>query len=230
MTERFAVYFAPPPGSTLEQAAAAWLGRNPRPGGAVPPRPAVPGLSPNQLHDLTAAPRTYGFHATLKPPFRLAEDARPEDVKNAAQDLAAAVQAFSLPQLAVGRIAGFVALLLQDECPELHRLAGHCVRHFEFLRAPLTAGERARRRPERLSDRRRQLLDAWGYPYVLDEFRFHMTLTGKLDDDARDRVLPVLADHFAVALRSPILCDALTVFRQPSAGAPFETWARFPFG
>ena len=32
-----------------------------------------------------------------------------------------------------------------------------------------------------LTDRQEALLTQWGYPYVMEEFRFHITLTGALD-------------------------------------------------
>ena len=58
---------------------------------------------------------------------------------------------------------------------------------FNAYRAPLSAADRERRIKAKLSPRQIELMDQWGYPYVLDEYRFHMTLTGALLDNMRDR-------------------------------------------
>ena len=65
---RVAVYYAPEPSDPLWTAACAWLGWDAERGAPVP----QPDLL--EIADLTASPRLYGFHATLKPPMRLATD------------------------------------------------------------------------------------------------------------------------------------------------------------
>jgi putative phosphonate metabolism protein len=225
---RYAIYFAPAPDSTLARLAAAWLGRDPQTGDTVAARPIVPGLTSDQLDALTASPRHYGFHGTLKAPFRLTEGYGENTLLDFAARLADITEAFSMP-LQVGVIAGFLALVPAGDCPELIRLASRTVKHFEPMRAPLTDAERARRRPERLSERQVALLDAWGYPYVLDEFRFHMTLTDRIGAADRAVLLPVLEDHFADVVVAPLLCDAITVFRQDNNDQPFRVLTRFPF-
>ena len=69
--KRFAIYYAPR-GGAFADAAAAWLGWDLTRGRAVA-QPDLPGLVDLPgLADLTAEPRKYGFHGTIKPPFRLA--------------------------------------------------------------------------------------------------------------------------------------------------------------
>ena len=53
---------------------------------------------------LTTEPRRYGFHATIKAPFRLAEDASPSDLSAALAELADAEKPFAAGQLAVSTL------------------------------------------------------------------------------------------------------------------------------
>jgi hypothetical protein len=46
---------------------------------------------------------------------------------------------------------------------------------------PLTEEELTRRRKAELTPEQDKLLVDWGYPWVLDEFNFHFSLTGSLD-------------------------------------------------
>lgn len=226
MSVRYALYFAPPPASPLEDAAAAWLGRNPRTG-ATTDRPAVPGITPTRLEALTAEARRYGFHATLKAPFRLAHGTDETGLLEAAAAFAAASPKFFMTPLNVGVLAGFTALLPPAPDPGVVDAAARCVSHFERFRAPLTAVEVARRCPESLSARQRAHLAAWGYPYVFDDYRFHMTLTGRALDSELAPLLAFLDSHFAGALALPLEFDAITVYRQPAPGANFHALARF---
>ena len=132
-------------------------------------------------------------------------------------------------RLAVGELGGFLALVPAAAAPELDRLAAACVREFDRFRAPLTDADRASRGPELLSDQERAHLDQWGYPYVLELFRFHMTLTGPLEEPERGRVKAILEHAFAPLLAQPLVVDQLALFTQTHRVAPFRVVARFPF-
>ena len=131
--------------------------------------------------DLTADPRKYGFHATLKAPFSLAQGRTEAELFAACAAFAATPRAIPVIRPVVGSISGFIAVIPADPPAELIRLAADCVSEFDAFRAPLTEADRARRNPSRLTSAQRAHLDRWGYPYVMEEFRFHMTLTGRLD-------------------------------------------------
>lgn len=212
MAHRYAVYAVPEPGHALETAAARWLGRDPR-GGAC-----APGAADD---DLLADARRYGFHGTLKAPFRLAEGAREADLAAAAEALAGP----ALPvALAVSDDLGFPALRPAAPAPALDALAARCVRDLDRLRAPPTPDELARRKPERLSPRQRELLSRWGYPYVLDEFRFHMTLGARATEPARHAAFMRAAGQtFAGILAEPAPLT-IALFVEPERGAPFRLW------
>ncbi len=175
--DRYAVYYAPEPGP-LAAFGAGWLGWD-LAAGAEPEPVEVAGL-PRGREGLTETPRKYGFHGTIKPPFRLAEGASAEELQDAVGALAVRLKPVEMPGLALHRLGGFLALTPEGDARGLALLAGEVVMELDGFRAAPDAAEIARRRPEALSVRQREMLGAWGYPYVMDEFRFHLTLTGNL--------------------------------------------------
>ena len=69
----------------------------------------------------------------------------------------------------------------------------------------------------------------WGYPYIFEDFRFHMTLTNGIEDEAlRSRVLDALRQMFAY-VSGVHRFDAVAIYRQPDRDAPFEVVERFSF-
>lgn len=213
--QRFAIYYVPRSGD-FATATAAWLGWDVATGQSVP-HPALPGLD-WPVADLTRAPRKYGFHGTLRAPFRLADGVTAEDVSRAVDDIARALPPVRLDGLALQRIKGFLALTPTGDESDLIRLGAEVVSRSDHLRAPLTEGEIAKRRPERLSPRQRQLLDIWGYPYVMEEFQFHLTLSDDLPEAVADAVAPVLADWLAPVLPRPFVIDNLCLMGEDAAG------------
>lgn len=214
MTARVAAYYAPELDDPLWTAGNAWLGRDPETGAAVP-QPAVPGIA-----GITAEARLYGFHATLKPPMRLATSWAA--VLGDADRLAGRLAPFELPPLAVANLSGFLALRETRRCPALHAFADACVEALDPHRAPPSPGELARRRAGGLSPEREAVLARWGYPDVFATWRFHMTLSCRLDDVARERLRPVAEAWFEGALAAPRRVASLCLFTQPSPGAPFR--------
>lgn len=227
MSPRYAVYYAPDPQGDLWDLACAWLGRDPhRKVDCV--RPATPALTDLDLDALTASPRGYGFHATLKAPFELAEGANERDLLDFAEGFAGRRAAFeaSISPQALGR---FLAFRLNDPCAAMDGLAEACVRDFDPFRAPLSEADIARRRKAQLSSAQDARMLEWGYPYIFDDFRFHMTLTGGIADEAvRARVLETLSQLFAY-VTGPHRFDAVAVYRQADRDAPFEVMSRFSF-
>jgi hypothetical protein len=124
-------------------------------------------------------------------------------------------------------LGDFVALRPLSEDAELDRLAASCVREFDNLRAPLGAEDRARRLLQVLTPRQHAHLDRWGYPYVFEDFRFHMTLAGALPKSFQPRVLEVLKGlHHRIS--GPVQVDAISVLVQPKREGHFELVERFP--
>lgn len=229
MKRRFAIYYAPPAGSALEAFGCAWLGRD-HVSGRMLPQPTVEGMPAERLLEITRFPRHYGFHGTLKAPFALARGATPEQLQEAASTFAAARTPFACSPLRVNELSGFIAFTLSGPCPALDELAADCVRAFERLRAPLPESEIERRRRSGLSPRQDEQLLCWGYPYVFEDFRFHMTLTDRLGQPERSRVLSILRASAAAVAEVPFQADAIAVYEQADREQAFILTGRYPFG
>lgn len=223
---RHALYFTAPEGSDLERRAAAWLGRDNA--GRPVSRPEVPGVPAWRLDTLTAAPRHYGFHATLKPPFALADGTSVGGLIEALEDFAAARAVFDVPQPHVAELDGF--LCLRTDSVALDDLAADCVRAFDAFRAPESPEQMAKRRSGGLSRRQEDMLIRWGYPYVMDQFRFHMTLTERVADDAERATLSAwLTDWLAPALSGPMTVPEIALYTQADRATPFVLTRLFGF-
>ncbi len=213
---RHAIYFAPAPGP-LARFGAEWLGWDAETGKAAGPPAGLPPPLAARREAVTAEPRRYGFHATLKAPFRLAEGATVAGLDEAAAMLARRARAFALP-LRVAAIGRFVALVPDGNAAPFEWLAARCVTGLDALRAPLSEAEVDRRRRAGLDAIGEAHLAQWGYPYVLDRFRFHMTLTGPLDEAKRAAVQGALAALLAPVLAAPVPVASICRFSEGADG------------
>lgn len=219
---RVAVYYAPRADDPLAAAGAAWLGRDAETN-APRPQPDLP-----EMVAITAEPRGYAFHATLKPPMRLAAGRDWFALLEAAAALAARIAPFELPHLAVSDVHSFLALRETAPCPALQALADDCVRELDAFRAPPAEAELARRRRAGLTAEQDQMLARWGYPYVFESWFFHMTLTRRLSEAEKVVYRPAAEDWFAGAARAPRVVGDICLFTQAGPGAPFTIAERIP--
>ncbi len=219
---RYAIYYAPVPDRPLWDFGSALIGYDAATGKKL--QPLVPqGQDPDRWMALTAEPRRYGFHATLKAPFYLSSDDTEAGLVEALQDFAAGHQRVALDGLKIRCIGSFIAMTPLQESPELNGLAANVVRHFDRFRAPLSEAERERRLKSPLTERQIAQLDEWGYPYVFGDFRFHMTLTGPVHNDDRTGLRDTLR-HMAenAALANPVSIDRIVLFRQDDPKGHFK--------
>ncbi len=213
MFGRYAIFHTPPPGRFADFGAA-WLGWDAAPGRAVD-HPRIAGIDAGTI---TSAPRKYGFHATLKPPFRLAPGATPQALADAVAALAATQAPVCIDGLHLDGAGGFVALIPQGDTRALADLAAATVTTLDAFRAAPTGAELTRRSDAGLTPRQKGHLAAWGYPYVFDDFRFHMTLTGPLAPQARAEVIAALGPVVAPILPRPCRIEDLTLLGQDADG------------
>lgn len=202
---RYALYFTPPPGPFADFGAA-WLGWDPA-RGAPCPHPALD----LPVAEITAAPRKYGLHATMKPPFRLAPGTTEAALAEALVAFCTDHAPVMLDRLCIARLGRFLALRPAGDEGALNTLAAATVRAFDPFRAPLTEAELARRRARPLTPVQEANLRDWGYPYVMDAFRFHITLTGDLPPETLVAVEAALAPILAPLLPRPFGIDALSL-------------------
>lgn len=218
---RYAIYYLPEETSALWQFGSAVIGYD-----CVSRQPVEhPDLDmAYDLRVLTDEPRTYGFHATLKAPFRLAQGVTEAKLIKAVHSFASQESAIDIGDLNVRAIGSFVALTPRPN-DALRDFAARCVQAFEPFRAPTAPDERAKRMRAPLTQRQIELMDAWGYPYVFDEFRFHMTLTSSLAPEALSQVHETLVAFYAKIAAARSL-TSICICAQPQ-GERFRLLRRF---
>jgi putative phosphonate metabolism protein len=226
---RYAIYYLSVPGSDLDRFGAQLLGYDALGGDRLPFPDDVLQLVPD-WRDLTRDPRKYGFHATLKAPLPLAQGKTEAEFLAACESFAGTPRPIPVIRPVVDSISGFIAVVPAEPSAELERLAADCVREFDTFRAPLTPDERARRNPSALTPRQREHLDRWGYPYVMEDFRFHMTLTGRLDAGRRQPILTMLRERFSPIGPTTLAIDRIAVFRQNNAASRFQVVNHWKLG
>lgn len=203
---RFGIYFTPNPASPVARIWNNWLNNS------------------GELKDLTTQPRIYGFHATLKPPFRLKPEFEYADLQTAVRQLALDFETLPLPPMEVEWLGSFLALNPIGNYDAITRIADSCVRSLDGLRAPMSELERSKRLRNPLGGRELALLERWGYPYVLDQYRFHFTLSnsmGHSDQPRREKLFrSALWLHEQTAHVWPEL-DALSIVEQVRPDARF---------
>ncbi|MBY6049252.1 DUF1045 domain-containing protein [Vannielia litorea] len=221
---RYAIYYTPPKGP-LADFGADWLGWDAETGRDVV-QTVVPGLD---IAALTQAPRRYGFHGTVKPPFRLVESKDREGLEAALCEVCATTAPVSLDGLRLAALGRFLALVPVGDTRPLSDLAARVVTELDGFRAPPGAAELDRRRQGGLTARQDSLLLRWGYPYVLDEFRFHLTLTGALDALTACRAEVALGSALSQLGLSPFQIRSLCLVGEGDDGR-FRLIRRVPLG
>lgn len=224
---RYALYFSPPKDHPLTGAASLWLGRDAFTGETYP-APDHETLGAAEQFELTADPRRYGFHATIKAPFSLAASVTEKDFMAVAEEFAARTQAFEIPELVLGQLGRFFALVPGSLHQPLQDFAAKVVKSFEPFRAALSEADIIRRNPEKLSESQRANLQRWGYPYVMEDFGFHMTLSGQVPETRADVMRAILTERFAGFTGRPLLISGLAVFTEEMRGAPFKVHSWLP--
>ena len=224
---RFALYFTPVPGSALARFGAEVLGYDCDAGAPVARR-KLDDIDAGDGAAATADPARYGFHGTLTAPFELAPGRAADELEDALAAFARTRAPVALGRLKVAAIGSFTALVPAGGEDAVRTFAGTCVTAFDAFRAALSTRERERRLAARLSSRQIELLERWGYPYVFSEYRFHMTLTGRLPPQEQARWQAALATAFAPLAQAPVEIDAVSLVRQDDRGAPFRVIARKP--
>jgi hypothetical protein len=223
---RYAIYYAPEPGSPLDVFGRTWFDEKNN-GNAA----AIAKLNPKRLAELSEGSRRYGFHGTLKPPFGLNPSASVESLLNAARVFARTLSPVEIPPLELAIIGKFIAFTPTAQSAALEKLSAACVRAFEAYRVPLTEEQLESYKLNRLTVHQEQMLAHWGYPYVMEEFRFHISVTDRIDDPhEREEIIDALEKVAKPILGKPVVVRHLTVFSQEAIDQPMVALERIPFG
>lgn len=225
--QRYALYYAPEPQSVLGQFGNAWLGRDPETGDLLP-RPSVAGVTEAEIVAATTSPTRYGFHGTLKPPFALPDGTDCRDLEAAVSRVCKTISPVTCGPLILKAIGRFLALVPSDPVADLTDLAATLVRELDDFRLPEDNAAMNKRRSVGLTDRQDAYLVRWGYPYVMEEFRFHLTLTNKLSDDQIEPFRAVLSALVAPLCQTPFSVREVCLFGDPGDQKAFRLLKRFP--
>jgi len=221
---RYAVFYTPPQGA-LHAFGEAWLGHSITTANATP-RMATSGL-PLPISIITARPARYGLHATIQAPFTLADGCTQSDLGETVEDLANRLPACPIGRMHCDAMGPMLALLPVAQPPALLSLAGTIIRDLAPLRAPLSPETYKRYNHKGLTDRQRENLETWGYAHVMEDYRFHITLTDRLSKTHQATVLKLLKSQLSPILRAPLTLDALSLVGEREDGR-FQLIARFP--
>jgi hypothetical protein len=229
MTARYALYLVPPEDHPLYGLGQHLVGRDAHYGGPLP-QPILDGVDPQWFGKITTSPRRYGFHGTLKPPFHLAEGESAEALHETVEKFAATQCAFTVPTFEIRVLGGFIGIVPATRSDALHKLANSCVRDFDNFRAPAQSAETQSRRVRGLTPAQDILLERWGYPYVLEEFRPHFSLTERIEEaDKRETTLSAIQATLPSEALTDVLFNSICIFGQPNDWMPFYETMRFPF-
>jgi hypothetical protein len=226
MTEpRYAIFFIPAADTALYRFGAAALGYDCFTGADIATLEALP-VDAGAWRELTREPRRYGFHATLKAPFRLAVGRTEAELIGEFVEFSTTIDGAPTIEPAVRLLQHFVAIVPVAVGAGLDRLAASCVKHFDGFRAPLTGADLSRRLAAHLTARQIGHVERWGYPYVFEDFRFHMTLTGALSAHCQEPMLAYLRSGLACSHgNGPIKINRLALLRQDNPAARFVVLA-----
>ena len=226
---RYAIGFTPSVCDPLTYAAADWLGRNPY-SDALCEQPHVAGFSTGEFAYLTAAPRRFGFHGVLRPLFHLAEGMSEADLLYALMRFTSELSPVSAGRLTVQLKESCFMLAPAIASAEVNALAAAILQRFEPFRAMLSDDEIERRDPDRLTAVQFANLHRWGDPFVLDEYQFHMTVTGPVPAPSQLRMATALQAFFEPFCFTSLEINSLALFVEPGAGAPMRVHSQHPLG
>ncbi|HAN64658.1 MAG TPA: hypothetical protein DCQ79_12545 [Rhizobiales bacterium] len=226
---RYAIYFTPQPGTALAAFGRSWFGR--ANDGITLQAFSDAGLSGTSFAKIAAAPGRYtGLHALFRAPFALRDGMGPEALKSRLITFAARRKPVETGPLTLSRAGRFLVLRPVEATPALEWLAAQCVGAFEDFAAPPSDTEREEHASPHLSDYQRLLLESFGDPFVLSEYRFAITLTGPLDAAHLERVAQALWPVLEEICASGVTVDGLSLFGDPGGRTPMRLVGRYRLG
>ena len=211
--KRYAIYYIPS-NDLLYKLGSSWLGWD-----TVLRQPvSQPEISNNiNIEKITETPRKYGLHATIKAPFRLADGVSVSELERQLRNLCLSLKPIEF-SLEVSELNGFFALTPTVKNTELRKLHSKVVRELDYFRAQPTKEEIIKRRENQLTSEQDQNLIKWGYPYIFEDFYFHITLTGKIPEDYRNKVKDEIENFFQPVLQQKINLSELALVGEAKDG------------
>ena len=213
--KRYAIYYAPIENCGLDVFGKCLLGWDPYKGEEItnsyPPK--LPNLQKFSRFVLT--PKQYGFHGTIKAPFRLKDGYTYNDLENKVCEISKQIHSFYIDKLIIKKLGNFIALIPTNNL-KVNDVSNKFVEGLDYLRDELSENEIKKRNPIKLTSRQKKMLFKWGYPYVFNEFKFHLTLTSKLNIEEIDDVFKSLQNILTQFNLIKINFNSVCIFGQKS--------------
>jgi uncharacterized protein DUF1045 len=225
---RYAIFYTPQPGTALSAFGRSWFGR--ANDGATLEAFSDSGLSAAFTRLPTAVARYSGLHAVFKQPFALKTDIAAEALKTRLVSFAQRRKPVATGPLTLSRAGRFLVLRPVRPAPALDWLAAQCVTTFDSFAAPMSDADREERGAPHHNDYQRLLLESYGDTNVLNEYRFHITLTGPLDNGHLERVAQALWPVIEDICAEGVTVDALSLFGDPGGRTPLRLIGRHRLG
>ena len=226
---RYAIYYTPQPGTALAAFGRSWFGR--ANDGVTLQAFSDAGLSGTSFARLAVTPGRYtGLHALFRAPFAPREGIGPDAIKTRLINFAARRKPVETGPLTLSRAGRFLVLRPVEATPAIEWLAAQCVAAFEDFAAPPSDIEREAYAGPKLSDYQRLLLESFGDPYVLSEYRFSITLTGPLDATHLERVSQALWPVLEEICAEGVTVDGLSLFGDSGGRTPMRLIGRYHLG
>ncbi len=222
---RYAIYYVPPESDHLTKFAASWFGWD-----------VYQGIRVNyselsnlnyDIKEITKKPCKYGLHGTLKAPFSLAKDRTIDELRLSLSRLSSSIKKFEIPFISLRKISGFIAIVPTTQNKKLNFLAKKCLQELDCFREVESLEILNKRRSVELSSSMKQNLLKWGYPYVLNDFQFHLTMTSKLAPKVSENVFSVLSSELSSVLNSPLVISKICLFGESKIHGKFKVIEEF---
>lgn len=217
---RYAIFWLPPADSPLAQFGRDWFGLCPETGEMDAPTRF--GLPADLAAEAIARPRRYTLHGTIVAPFRPAARVSAAGIAAELRRFCARRAVVRTGPLRLVRLTRYLALVPDGGTTALDWLATDCVTHFNRFRAPTSEADMARYPAGHYTEGQRRNARQFGYPYVLGDFRFHVTLAGPLAADQLDRVEAALAPRLEPLVGAPLEIGSLCLLGEHDQAAPFR--------
>ena len=211
--KRYAIYYVPSENSELDLFGKCWLGWDPYKGVETTKSDLSKLPSFKKFSSLVLTPKQYGFHGTIKAPFRLKNEYTYNDLENKVREISKQIHSFYFDQLIIKKLGNFIGLIPTNNL-KINAVSNKFVEELDYLRDELSESEIKKRKPHKLTSNQKQMLFKWGYPYVFNEFKFHLTLTSKLNVVEIDEVFRSLQNILKQVNLNKISFNNICIFGQ----------------
>ena len=229
---RYAIYYAPPKESSLEEFGRYWFGWDPLNAKLINNKHRINYLNRFGIKNLinidknVLIPKKYGFHGTLIPPFKLNKNYSTNTLFKKTEEIAKKFKKFKFYKFKLKKINNFYAFVQNKKNNNINKLSNRLVRELFKFRSPLTKKEIDRRNPSKLSKLQLSILYKWGYPYLMSEFNFHMTLASEVTGNKLYSELKKIEKNKEIILNEINNFDKIYIFGENQKGM-FENLENF---